>query len=179
MNSEYREGEEPRDRTRLVWVGLAVGICLMVGAMALQNRGKAERSLVRARHILIMFDKSDAVAKERALKQITDLRARIVDGESFAKIASDYSQDPLSARRGGDLNYVERGAFAQAFEIFCWTGPVGELSEVVETTHGYHLIRVEDRVVSDVDRVVMEQERAVREELGKQQQDDAEETSTP
>jgi parvulin-like peptidyl-prolyl isomerase len=151
----------------------------MVGAMALRNRQEADKSLVRARHILIAFDKTDGVAKERALKQITDLRARIVDGESFAKLASDYSQDPLSARRGGDLNYAERGVYSDAFELYCWTGPVGELSDVVETGHGYHLIRVEDRIVSDVDRVVMEEERAVHEELNQQQQGNAEEVPTP
>ena len=176
MNSEYREGEEPRDRTRLVWVGLVVVICLMVGAMALQNRGEAERSIVRARHILIAFDKGDPVAKERALKQITDLRARILGGEDFAKIASDFSQDPLSARRGGDLNYAEPGTYADAFEVYCWTGPIGEISDVVETSHGYHLIRIDDRIVSEVDRVVMEQERVVREEL--KQQGNAEDAST-
>lgn len=178
MNS-YKEGDEPRDRTWLIWVGLVVLLCIMVGAMALRTRGKAERSVVRARHVLISFNKADPVDRERALKQVTDLRARIVDGESFSKIASDYSQDPLSARRGGDLNYAERGVYVDAFEAYVWTAPVGELSDVIETTHGYHLIRVEDRVVSEVDRVVMEQERAVQEELKKRQQGAAEESATP
>ncbi len=178
MNSEYREGEEPRDRTWLIWVGLGLVFCIMVGALAMQNRGKAERSVVRARHILIAFNKSDAVGKERALKQITELRTRIIGGESFSQIAMDYSQDPSSARRGGDLNYSERGAYADAFEVYCWTAPIGELSDVVETSHGYHLVRVEDRVVSEVDRVIMEQERTVREELG-QQQNDPEESPAP
>ncbi len=179
MNSEYREGEEPRDRTWLIWVGLGLALCLMVGALALQNRGKAEKSVVRARHILIAFNKADSVAKERALKQITDLRARIVAGEDFGQIAMDYSQDPQSARRGGDLNYAERGTYSDAFEIYCWTAPVGELSDVIETAHGYHLIRVEDRVISEVDRVIMEQERKVREELENRDLDDSEEAPAP
>ena len=179
MSSEFEQGGEPRDRTWLAWVGLALVICIMVGAMALQNRGKAERSVVRARHILISYDKADPVAKENALKQITDLRARIVGGESFAQIASDYSQDPSSARRGGDLNYSEPGTYSDAFELYCWSAPIGEVSEVVETGFGYHLIRIEDRVVSEVDRVIMEQERAVREELDKQREDGDAEDSAP
>lgn len=179
MNSEYRDSVEPRDRTVLIWVGLALLLCIMVGAFALQNRGKATRSVVRARHILISFNKADAVAKERALKQITDLRARIIAGESFAQIALDYSQDPLSARRGGDLNYSERGAYDDAFEIYCWSAPIGEVSDVVETAHGYHLIRVEDRVVSEVDRVIMEQNRAIYQEMKQQQQDATEEVPAP
>lgn len=179
MNSEYREVEEPRDRTWLAWVALGLILCLMVGAMALRNRQEADKSLVRARHILIMFDKADAVAKERALDQITDLRERIVAGESFAQLASDYSQDPLSARRGGDLNYSERGVYAAEFELYCWTAPIGEMSDIVETQHGYHLVLVEDRIVSDVDRVVMEQDRAVHDELNQRQQDNAEEVPAP
>lgn len=174
MSSEYKDGVEERDRTWMVWVGLALVFCLMIGAMAFYTRGDAERSVVRARHILIAFQKGDSVAQERALKQITDLRARIVEGESFGSIARDYSQDPLSARRGGDLNYAPRGIYVDEFEAFVWTAPIGELSEIIETTHGYHLVVVEDRVVSEVDRVVMEQDRAVQEEvLRRQQEEDA------
>jgi parvulin-like peptidyl-prolyl isomerase len=179
MNSEYREVEEPKDRTWLLWVGLGLVLCLMVAAMALYTRGDATRSVVRARHILIAFNKHDPVDRERALKQITELRERIVNGEDFAQIAADYSQDPLSARRGGDLNYAERGAYTADFENYVWTAPIGELSDVIETDFGFHLIRVEDRVVSEVDRVVMEQEREIREELKERREGAAEESATP
>lgn len=179
MNSEFEKVEEPRDRTWLIWVGLGLILCVMVGALAMQNRGKSQRSVVHARHILITFDRSDPLSKERALEQITELRARILNGESFSQIAMDYSQDPSSARRGGDLNYSERGTYVDAFESYVWSAPIGELSDVVETNFGFHLIRVEDRVISEVDRVVSEQERAVREELEKQQQGGEEESPAP
>ena len=179
MNSEFKNELEPRDRTWMLWAGLGLLLCIMVGAMALYTRGDTDRSVVRARHILISFNKTDPVDRERALKQITELRERIVNGESFASIASDYSQDPSSARRGGDLNYSERGAYTPEFENYVWTAPIGELSEVVETSFGFHLIRVEDRVVSEVDRVVMEQDRAVQEEVKNGEQDATEESAKP
>jgi parvulin-like peptidyl-prolyl isomerase len=181
MNSEFNNDvvEEPRDRTWLVWAGFAAVIVIMIVAMALQNRQDSNRSVVRARHILIMFNKADPIEKERALKQITELRERIEDGESFAKLASDYSQDPYSARRGGDLNYAERGVYASEFEAYVWSAPIGELSQVIESSHGYHLVRVEDRIVSDVDRVIMEQERAVREELKQDQSGGGEDAPSP
>ncbi len=179
MNSEFDTGAEPRERTWLIWVGVGLVLCIMVGALALQNRGNSKRSIVHCRHILITFDKSDPLSRERALEQITELRARILAGESFSRIAMDYSQDPSSARRGGDLNYSERGTYVDAFEAYVWSAPVGELSDVVETTFGFHLIRVDDRVISEVDRVVSERERAVREELEKQQQGGEEESPAP
>lgn len=179
MNSESKNVEEPRDRTWLVWVGLGLILCVMIGALAMKNRAKSQRSVVHVRHILITFDKSDPLSKERALEQITELRARIINGENFSKIAMDYSQDPSSARRGGDLNFSERGTYVDVFEAHIWSAPIGELSDVVETGFGFHLILVEDRVISEVDRVVSEQERAVREQLEKQEQGGEEESPAP
>ena len=69
-------------------------------------------------------------------------------GENFKKLAKDYSNDEFSSPRGGDLGYHRRGVFEPAFETYAWTAPLGQLSDVIQTSYGFHLITVVDRHVS-------------------------------
>lgn len=99
--------------------------------------GDSARSV---RHILLEIPEdgdADAV-RERA----EELRERVRDGESFADLAEEYSDDPGSARAGGDLGEVRRGDFVEPFEEAAWALEEGELSEPVRTEFGYHLIEV-------------------------------------
>jgi peptidyl-prolyl cis-trans isomerase SurA len=72
-------------------------------------------------------------------------RKRIADGEKFAKVAAEVSEDPGSARAGGDLGYFPRGTMDPAFEEVVFSIPLNTLSEPVHTAFGWHLIEVLDR----------------------------------
>lgn len=82
-----------------------------------------------------------AVARQR----ITEIRDRIERGEQFRSLAALYSQDPGSARKGGDLGYGSRGEWASEFESMAFGLPIGTLSPVFETQYGFHVLEVLDR----------------------------------
>jgi peptidyl-prolyl cis-trans isomerase D len=92
-----------------------------------------------ASHILIKADDSNS---EQALAQIEKIRKRIVDGESFAEMAKEYSEDPASAADGGNLGEIEKGDMVPSFESALFSMKVGELSEPVKTSFGWHLIQL-------------------------------------
>ena len=96
---------------------------------------------VRVRHILIDARSCDA---EKQIAQLLE-QAR-APGADFAVLAQRYSQDPGSAKRGGDLGFFERGKMAPEFDkaAFALTKP-GEVSDVVRTQFGFHIIRLEER----------------------------------
>lgn len=99
---------------------------------------------VRARHILIKLDKSaDEKAKSAARKTLTDIKKKILSGEDFAELAKAHSQGP-SGPRGGDLGYFKMGQMVKPFEEAAFKLAVNEVSDIVETRFGYHLIKVLD-----------------------------------
>lgn len=104
----------------------------------------AER--VRARHILIKAAANAGMAeKSKALKTAQKIKEDIKAGADFGELARRYSEDPASAKNGGDLGYFIRGWMVPAFEKAAFSLPVGELSDPVETEFGYHLIMVEEK----------------------------------
>lgn len=157
--------EEPKDRTKLMWLGVFVLFGAMLAAIWSYGRIKPHHSVVRAKHILIASSAVNPAEQARAFELAQGLRKRILAGEDFGKLAEQYSNDPQSASRGGDLGYVEKGAFTQGFEEYVWSAPVGELSDVIKTGFGYHLIVVVDRIVSDIDRVKQLEEEQWRRKL--------------
>lgn len=102
---------------------------------------------VRARHILIKFDSRDPASREDALARIADVQAELAAGANFAILATERSEDS-SARSGGDLGYFERGQMVTPFEDAAFALQPGEVSDVVETGFGFHIIRSEDHVPS-------------------------------
>ena len=86
------------------------------------------------------YTKEDFSAAE---KKIKELAARIKKGEDFAKLAKKYSQDPGSARKGGDLGFFSRGMMVKPFEAVAFKLKPGEVSKPVRTQYGYHLIKLE------------------------------------
>ncbi len=98
---------------------------------------------VRASHILLMYSgsaRSSATrSKEEAQTQIADLKKQLDDGGDFAKLAGQHSDCPSKAK-GGDLGQFGRGQMVPAFEQSAFGMEVGQVSDVVETDFGYHLI---------------------------------------
>lgn len=97
---------------------------------------------VRARHILI---RADRTASEEDKKKAEDILKRIKAGEDFAKLASDLSDDPGSKPRGGDLGFFQRGRMVKPFEEAAFALKPGEVSGIVESPFGYHIIKVEEK----------------------------------
>ena len=81
--------------------------------------------------------------KEAAKAKLTKIKNRIItDGEDFAELASIFSDDPGSAQRGGDLGWQKRGTFVPEFEAAAYNLEEGEISDIIETPFGYHMLQL-------------------------------------
>ena len=129
--------------------------------------GKEER---RASHILIAAPKDAAPAeREKAKAKAAELLAAVKKApDSFADLARKNSQDPGSAAQGGDLDYFARGAMTKAFEDAAFSLGKGQISGVVETEFGYHIIKVTD-VKTPRQRTFDEMKPELEAEVRKQQ----------
>ncbi len=98
------------------------------------------------KHILIRPGDNSLAEQKITNKKLADIRARIMAGESFEKLASQYSQDPVSAQKGGDLGTVLLQDLDPYFANYAnQLYRKGELSNVVSSSFGYHLIKLVDR----------------------------------
>ena len=103
---------------------------------------------VRASHILVRVDpNADTKTKARAKGEIDSVLKQLKSGGDFAKLAQQHSQDP-SAAQGGDLGYFGKGQMVPEFEKTAFSLPVGQVSGVVTTQFGYHVIKVTDKKVA-------------------------------
>jgi peptidyl-prolyl cis-trans isomerase SurA len=126
--------------------------------------GQAAVTQTRARHILVRT--SEAVSQSEARRRLADLRERIVGGGAdFAELARVHSDDPGSAGRGGELDWIYPGDTVPDFERALQELKPGEISQPVRTPFGYHLIQVLERRTSDVspERRRMQARQALRE----------------
>jgi len=95
---------------------------------------------------LIAIDKKPTGADEReVLDRLEEIRAEIAAGRDFSEMAGTYSEDPMTAAKGGDLGFFGRGDMVGAFEEAAFALDVGEISEPVRTEFGYHLIKLDER----------------------------------
>jgi peptidyl-prolyl cis-trans isomerase D len=92
------------------------------------------------RHILIAVGKDDAAAR----KQAEDVLAQAKAGKDFAALAKQYSQDPGSADKGGDLDWADRNQFEGPFSDALFGMSAGEIRGPVKTKYGYHIIRLDE-----------------------------------
>src|SRR5579862_4545261 len=101
---------------------------------------------VRASHILIMVpaDATDLV-KTQKLAQIKSVQALLKHGDKFGDVAKKFSEDTTTAPNGGDLGYFYRGQMVPEFDTVAFSLKTNELSDVVTTQFGYHVILVTDR----------------------------------
>jgi peptidyl-prolyl cis-trans isomerase SurA len=86
--------------------------------------------------------KANENEKEIARSRLEDIRERIIGGEDFAELARIYSDDPGSARLGGDLGIQKRGTFVPEFEAAAFSLEQNEISDVVESEFGFHIIQL-------------------------------------
>jgi peptidyl-prolyl cis-trans isomerase D len=105
-----------------------------------QTRAFQAQTERRAAHIL--FEASDAGAFEEALALAAGVKARLDDGDDFATLAAEYSDDTGSALDGGDVGYTTGDSFVQEFETALQQLAVGEVSSPVRTEFGIHLIKL-------------------------------------
>lgn len=127
-----------------------------------------EPEKVKARHILLEVESEEEKkkVKERAKEILEEAKSKETD---FAELAKKYSEGP-SASKGGELGYFERGKMVKPFEDAAFSLQPGEISDLVETRFGYHIIKVEDKkppetspfekVKSDIKQKIVEQETA-------------------
>ena len=124
----------------------------------------------RASHILIASPQSAPVAERQAAKAKAEgiLQAVKKAPDSFADAARKNSQDPGSAPNGGDLDFFARGSMVKPFEDTVFAQKKGDISEVVETEFGYHIIRLTD-IKSAKQRSFEELKPEIENDLKKQQ----------
>ena len=94
----------------------------------------------QSRHILLI--PSTIRTKEDTEKELSDIRQRVLDGEDFGELADEFSEDPGSAKLGGDLGWLGLGVLASEFEKTMLETDIGVISEVFETEFGFHFLEV-------------------------------------
>lgn len=95
-------------------------------------------------HILLQTGTGEENSAEKVMVRIRELQQKLEDGASFEELAREYSEDPGSAEQGGDLGWVAGGEMVKPFEDVLFSLEKGEISDVVETQFGLHLIKLED-----------------------------------
>lgn len=101
--------------------------------------------MVKARHIILLVDKgADDAKKAEIKKKMEGIQAELKGGVKFEDLAKKYSQDG-SAENGGDLGFFPKAAMVKEFEDAVWNMKPGEVSGIVTTPFGLHLIKFEER----------------------------------
>ena len=108
----------------------------------------------QVRHILMI--PSAIRTDEETYEEITSIRERFIDGESFEDLAKEFSEDPGTSSNGGDLGWSGKGRYAPEFEATMLITAVGETSEVFETQFGYHFLQVIDKRNKDITNDLIE-----------------------
>lgn len=127
---------------------------------------------VHARHILIKVDeKASDETKAEAKKRAEALLARAKKGEDFATLARQSSEDTGSAKKGGDLGWNPKGRMVKPFDDAQFALAQGQISDLVQSTFGYHIIKVEGVREGDVPVDVAKRELAEKLYLDRKAQD--------
>lgn len=166
-DGEAREAVESQlEQVRIAWVALdaterSEDLVIEPAAIeaALETRGEELQALydeladrynapeqVRARHVLLKVPRdadSAEVARVEALAK--GALERLQEGADFAEVAAEISEDPGSASQGGDLGFFGRGQMVPEFEEAAFALAPGEMSGLVRTDYGFHVIRTEER----------------------------------
>jgi parvulin-like peptidyl-prolyl isomerase len=109
------------------------------------EKAYGEDKTASVRHILLLTQGKNEQEKTEARKKIEDILAKAKAGEDFAALAKQFSEDPGSKDNGGFYQDFARGAMVKPFEDAAFSVPVGQISGIVETTYGYHILQVVDR----------------------------------
>jgi parvulin-like peptidyl-prolyl isomerase len=136
------------------WVGGGLAVEAPLRQAAEQAKEERERRLlasrpkqVGARHILVMHNESlakpEGIERTRAQARLRAQEAllKIRGGASFDDMVKEYTDEPGGADRGGDLGVFDRATMVKPFADAAFGLKVGEVSEIVETKYGYHIIK--------------------------------------
>lgn len=115
----------------------------------------------RVRHILVRMQGSQValrkgmpdLSESQARAKAEGLLSRLSQGADFAKLAKSESDDLGSNDKGGDIGFVPKGATSANFEAAAYSLPIGQLSKLVQTEYGFHILRVEERKALPLDTV--------------------------
>ncbi len=106
---------------------------------------------VKARHILIAIsDKTDNRQKEEAASKAKDIISRLRENENFENLAKQFSDDCGTRNKGGDLGFLARGKTVKSFEEAAFSLNPGEISDIVQTKFGFHIIKVEGKAPEEL-----------------------------
>lgn len=116
------------------------------------ERGKEE---INATHILITVD-YEAVPQDtlKAYNKIKSIREKALKGEDFKELTKKYSEEPGAKERGGELGYFSVFSMVYPFENAAYNTKKGEISDIIRTSFGYHILKVNDRRVAEPKIVV-------------------------
>ena len=103
-----------------------------------------KKPMVKLRHILMNI-RPGGEAKQKAVARVRDIQDRLKQGEDFGELAKQYSEDPGTSEKGGDLGFVERGMLFNSFDVAAFQLKENEVSDIVETPVGLHLIQMVER----------------------------------
>lgn len=141
---------------------------------------KGEYEKVAASHILVAFKGSPALpegkkelTEDEAKAKAESIRKQIAGGADFAELAKKESDDTASGARGGDLGEFARGQMVPEFEEAAFTTKEGEISPVIRTQFGYHIIKVAKRSVTELGQVREDLETEIKRERLQKMIDDA------
>ena len=96
----------------------------------------------KVRHILIMSQGLADAQKKTMLEKAQGLLKRVKAGEDFVKLAKEFSEDPGSKDKGGEYDFTPRGTWVKPFEEAAFNMNIGQISDIVTTDYGYHIIQV-------------------------------------
>ncbi|ACO04786.1 MAG TPA: hypothetical protein DEP48_01270 [Persephonella sp.] len=110
-----------------------------------KNKDKfKEPASVKVRYIYIKVDPSDPKGREKAREKAKKAYKEIKEGKDFGDVAYRYSDD-LSRIKGGDIGYVHKGRFPKQIEEEIYKLDVGQVSKIIETDTGLHIVKIEDK----------------------------------
>jgi len=109
------------------------------------KKAYAEEKTASVRHILLLTKDKTPAEKAEIRKKMDGILARAKKGEDFAALAKEFTEDPGSKETGGLYEDFGRGKMVKPFEEAAFSVPVGQISGVIETEYGYHILKVEAR----------------------------------
>ncbi len=109
------------------------------------KKAYAEDKTATVRHILLLTQGKTDDEKKDIRKKMEGILDRVKKGEDFAALATEMSEDTKSKEEGGLIENFPRGQMVKPFEDASFTVPVGQISDIVETAYGYHVVKVENR----------------------------------
>ncbi|MBY9082566.1 peptidylprolyl isomerase [Paenibacillus sp. HN-1] len=125
---------------------------------------KGDFTVASVRHILVGFTDSNNKerSKEDALKRAQEVKAKLDGGADFAATAKEYSDDTGSKDNGGLYENKELGTYVEEFKKAAQTLPLNTISDPVETTYGYHIMKVESRTEKTFDQLTDQQKETIK-----------------